>query len=178
MKENVLDVLMYLFENYMDDEEDSTKLDRTGLTIELQQAGFHMAEIEKALAWLEGLSDLQDYGLQDYGLQRDGLKNGEPSAKSVETKNKKTFRVFAEQEKRKLNRECMGFILFMDNIGAFDLSTREIIIDRVMALDAPEIDLEQLKWVILLVLFNQPGHEAAFEWIEDVVFDEVSSSIH
>ena len=160
MKENVLDVLMYLFENYMDDEEDSTKQDRTTLTAELQQAGFHMTEIDKAISWLEGLSDLQD------------------SSSEETTQSKKSFRVFAEQEKRKLNSDCMGFILFMDNIGAFDQNTREIVIDRVMALDAPEIDLEQLKWVILLVLFNQPGHEAAFEWIEDVVFDEVSSSIH
>ncbi len=162
MKENVLDVLMYLFENYMeeDEDDDSSKQDRTALTVELQQAGFHLSEIEKAIAWLEGLSDLQD---------------NEPSGNK---QHKKSFRVFSEQEKQKLNRECMGFILFMDNIGAFDQHIREIIIDRVMALEAPEIDLEQLKWVILLVLFNQPGHEAAFEWIEDVVFDEISSSIH
>ncbi|MDH5256633.1 MAG: DUF494 domain-containing protein [Gammaproteobacteria bacterium] len=160
MKENVLDVLMYLFENYMDDDEDATKPDRTALSIELQQAGFHMAEIDKAISWLEGLSDLQESD-PDAGKQ-----------------SKKSFRVFSEQEKQKLNRECMGFILFMDNIGAFDHHMREIIIDRVMALEAPEIDLEQLKWVILLVLFNQPGHEAAFEWIEDVVFDEISNSIH
>jgi len=160
MKENVLDVLMYLFENYMDEDEDSTKQDRAALTVELQQAGFQPMEIEKAIAWLEGLTSLQDNDL------------------SNSKQKKSSFRVFSEQEKQKLNKECMGFILFMDNIGAFDQNIREIIIDRVMALEAPEIDLEQLKWVILLVLFNQPGHEAAFEWIEDVVFDEVSSSIH
>jgi len=160
MKENVLDVLMYLFENYMDEDEDSTKQDRTALTVELQEAGFHMSEIDKAISWLEGLSDLQD---------------SDPSDKK---QSKKAFRVFSDQEKQKLNRDCMGFLMFMDNIGAFDQHIREIIIDRVMALEALEIDLEQLKWVILLVLFNQPGHEAAFEWIEDVVFDEVSNSIH
>lgn len=159
MKENVLDVLMYLFENYMDDE-DTNKQDRTTLSVELQEAGFQISEIDKAISWLEGLSDLQET---------------EPSDAKT---SKKSFRVFSDQEKQKLNRECMGFLLFMDNIGAFDHHIREIIIDRVMALEAPEIDLEQLKWVILLVLFNQPGHEAAFEWIEDVVFDEVSSSIH
>ncbi|MDH3325397.1 MAG: DUF494 domain-containing protein [Gammaproteobacteria bacterium] len=160
MKENVLDVLMYLFENYMDDEEDSTKQDKSALTVELQEAGFHLSEIDKAISWLEGLSDLQE---------------SEPSGAK---QSKKSFRVFSEHEKQKLNRDCMGFIYFMDNIGAFDQHIREIIIDRVMALETPEIDLEQLKWVILLVLFNQPGHEATFEWIEDVVFDEVSSSIH
>jgi len=159
MKENVLDILMYLFENYMD-EDTPEKQDRTALSVELQQAGFHIAEIDKAISWLEGLSDLQE--------------SNTPEVKQ----SKKSFRVFSEHEKRKLNRDCMGFIMFMDNIGAFEQNMREIIIDRVMALEAPEIDLEQLKWVILLVLFNQPGHEAAFEWIEDVVFDEVSNSIH
>lgn len=159
MKENVLDILMYLFENYMD-EDTPEKQDRTALSVELQQAGFHIAEIDKAISWLEGLSDLQE--------------SNTPEVKQ----SKKSFRVFSEHEKRKLNRDCMGFIMFMDNIGAFEQNIREIIIDRVMALEAPEIDLEQLKWVILLVLFNQPGHEATFEWIEDVVFDEVSNSIH
>jgi len=165
MKENVLDVLMYLFENYMDHEEEgeeegANQPDNAALSIELQQAGFHESDINKAISWLEGLSDLQDSELNDV------------------IQNTKSFRVFSEQEKRKLNRDCMGFILFMDHIGAFNQNLREIIIDRVMALEAPEIDLEQLKWVMLLVLFNQPGNEAAFEWIEDVVFDEISSSIH
>ena len=159
MKENILDVLMYLFDNYMEEGSDA-KPDRESLSVELQEAGFSLQEVDKALSWLEGLSSLQ---------QSDDL-NG--------TRNKKSLRVFSEQEKQKLDPDCMGFILFLDNIGAFDLNIREMIIDRVMALETSEIDLEQLKWVILLVLFNQPGQEAAFAWIEDVVFEEFSSSIH
>ncbi len=159
MKENVLDVLMYLFENYMDDEID-TKQDPDSITTELREAGFAALEIEKAFAWLEGLTNLQ---------QTSDLKSNS---------SKKSVRIFAEFEKQKLNQECMGFILFLDNIGAFDQNIREMIIDRVMALESAEIDLEQLKWVILLVLFNQPGQEAAYTWIEDVIFEDASSSIH
>jgi len=159
MKENVLDVLMYLFENYMDEDSDA-RSDRESLAIELQEAGFSAQEVDKALSWLEGLSTLQE------------------SEDLNKTKNRKSLRIFSKQEKEKLNPECMGFILFLDNIGAFDLNIREMIIDRVMALETREIDLEQLKWVILLVLFNQPGQEAAFAWIEDVVFEESSSSLH
>jgi Smg protein len=159
MKENVLDVLMYLFDNYMDEEND-VKSDRESLAVELQEAGFSLQEVNKALSWLEGLSTLQ----QSNDLNK--------------SQNRKSIRVFSEQEKKKLDSECMSFILFLDNIGAFDLNIREMIIDRVMALETNEIDLEQLKWVILLVLFNQPGQEAAFAWIEDVVFEEFSSSVH
>jgi len=159
MKENVLDVLMYLFENYMDDEIDA-KQDPDSITTELREAGFAAHEIDKAFAWLEGLTNLQ----QSNDLQTNP--------------NKKSMRIFSDVEKQKLNLESMGFILFLDNIGAFDQNIREMIIDRVMALESPEIDLEQLKWVILLVLFNQPGQEAAYTWIEDVIFEDASCSIH
>ncbi len=159
MKENVLDVLMYLFDNYMD-EDDDIRPDRESLASELRSAGFSLQEIDKALSWLEGLSSLQE------------------SNSLIPSINKQSIRIFSEQEKEKLDTDCQGFILFLDNLGAFELHIREIIIDRVMALETDDIDLEQLKWVILLVLFNQPGQEAAFAWIEDVVFEEFSSSLH
>jgi len=33
------------------------------------------------------------------------------------------------------------------------------VIDRLMALEGDEIDLEKLKWVVLMVLFSQPGRK-------------------
>jgi Smg protein len=63
-------------------------------------------------------------------------------------------------------------------MGVLDHTIRETVIDRVMALDSEEVDLEQLKWVILMVLFNQPGNEAAAAWMEDIVIDEVAGQIH
>ena len=58
MRENILDVLMYLFENYMNDEIEFDT-DEESLRVELQEAGFHQAEITKAFKWLEGLVDMQ-----------------------------------------------------------------------------------------------------------------------
>ena len=46
MKENVLDVLMFLFENYLYDEPDDAP-DRDSLEENLHQAGFTNGEIEK-----------------------------------------------------------------------------------------------------------------------------------
>ena len=63
--------------------------------------------------------------------------------------------------------------MFLEQTGVLDHNTREMVIDRVMALESEEIDLEQLKWVVLMVLFNQPGREAAYAWMEDLVFDEM-----
>ena len=57
-------------------------------------------------------------------------------------------------------------------------TTRELVIDRVMALDGDEVDLEQLKWVVLMVLFNQPDQEAAFTWLEDLVLQDPPPYLH
>ena len=59
-----------------------------------------------------------------------------------------------------------------------DSITRELVIDRIDALEGAEIDLEQLKWVVLMVLFNRPGKEAVFAWMEDFVLDKASGRLH
>ena len=66
MKENVLDVLMYLFETYVDTEEEPEP-DQNELRLELARAGFGDTEIDRALLWLDALTDQQqslDYGAQ------------------------------------------------------------------------------------------------------------------
>ncbi len=55
---------------------------------------------------------------------------------------------------------------------------RELVIDRLLALDAKEIDVEQVKWVVLMVLFSQPGQEKAFARMEDLVFDGWLDAVH
>jgi Smg protein len=59
MKENVLDVLMYLFETYIDAEEEPEP-DQNELRDELSRAGFGDSEIDRALDWLDGLTDNHD----------------------------------------------------------------------------------------------------------------------
>lgn len=159
MKENVLDVLMYLFENYMNDEIE-IDADEESLRSELIDAGFHQSEISKAFAWLEGLAELQGKALPAAGMSTPSL------------------RVYTPEECEKLDLGCRGFLLYLEQVGVLDHSTRELVIDRVMALETDEIDLEQLKWVILMVLFNQPGQEAAYTWMEDLVFEELAGSLH
>lgn len=157
MKENVLDVLMYLFENYMDDGDFNP--DQDTLTAELSEAGFPQTEINKAFSWLEDLANLR---AQDQRLV----------ARTSST------RIFTDSERAKMNLETRGFLLFLEQSGVLDARTREMVIDRVMALETEEIDLEQLKWVILMVLFNQPGQEHAYAWVEDLVFNEAPAVLH
>ena len=58
MKDNVLDLLIYLFENYMS-ADDEPRPDRNTLKLELDKAGFAEPDIERALEWLDGLSGEQ-----------------------------------------------------------------------------------------------------------------------
>jgi Smg protein len=63
-------------------------------------------------------------------------------------------------------------------MGVLTPTSRELAIDRAMALESEDFDLDQLKWVVLMVLFNQPGQEAAYTWVEDLVFDDAVNSLH
>ena len=59
----------------------------------------------------------------------------------------------------------------LERMGILSPQQREIVIERMLALDADELDTEQLKWVVLMVLSSQPGQELAFERLEDLVSD-------
>jgi len=158
MKENVLDVLMYLFQNYMEDELESEP-DRESLQVELMEAGFPLPEIHKAFDWLDDLAE----------------RSEQPQSAN---QAHHSIRLYTPREMEKLDTECRGFLLFLEQSGILGATTRELIIERVMALETDEIDIERLKWVIMMVLFNQPGQESTFDWIEDIVFDGVSGSLH
>ncbi len=157
MKENVLDVLMYLFEHYADDEADSEP-DRDTLEQNLLEAGFPNGEIEKAFAWLETLVD-EDFAYREGGTAR-------------------SIRVYTTDETNRLSMESRGFLLYLEQRGILNPNLREMVIERVMALDADEIDLEQLKWVVLMVLFNHPDQEATQVGLEDVMRDFEGAPLH
>ena len=155
MKEKVFDVLMYLFENYMDDGQDFNP-DQESLTQELTQAGFPRGEVNKAFTWLEELSTLGDQN--PVGM--------------VAASSFGAMRHYSDEELDKLDSKARGLVLQLEQGGVLDAYTRELVIDRAMALESDEIDLEQLRWIVLMVLFNQPGQEHAYTVLEDVVFGE------
>ena len=158
MKENVLEVLMYLFETYIDADEEPEP-DQNELRDELSRAGFGDSEIDRALDWLDGLAD-----------------NHEARIHNPQTAH--GTRIYNDVEHDRLNAECRGFITYLEQIGILSPLQREILIDRLLALETPDIDVEQIKWVVLMVLFSQPGQELAYARMEDLVFDEGESPLH
>jgi Smg protein len=155
MKENIFDVLMYLFENYMEEEVDMFP-DSDVIRTELLEAGFESCEVNKAFDWLDSL-----------GLQQ-ALKSSVTA----------TFRIFCSQEISKLDIECRNLIMFLEQNGILNSVNREIVIDRAMALENEEISMEKLKWIVLMILLSQPDEEIAFSRMEDIVYNLIPTYLH
>jgi Smg protein len=158
MKENVLDVLMYLFETYVDTDEEP-EADHNELRAELAGAGFGDAEVERALDWLDGLTERHD-------------------AFAYNAQTAHGTRIYNDVEQNRLDVACRGYITYLEQIGILSPPQREILVDRLLALEAADIDVEQIKWVVLMVLFSQPGQELAYARMEDLVFEESAGAVH
>ena len=154
MKENLFDIIIYLFENYLDDESGFVP-DPEVIRTELVEAGFSHAEVNKAFEWLESLTHQQD------------IVSAAPS-----------FRVFSVDEAEKLNIECRGLLIFLEQIGILTPTSRELVINRLMEFSNDEISIENLKWVVLVILFTRPDEETAFARMENLVYENMPIAIH
>ncbi len=151
IKQSVVDVLMFLFEQYLGDENEVID-ERDHMQVRLEEVGFEDREIDLAFDWLEELASIRD----DRGFA---------------PLQKNSVRVFSEEEKDILNEDCRGFIMHLEQSDILTPLTRELVLDRVIALDHP-LNMEQLKWIVMIVLHTHPGEENAFAWMESLVFDE------
>lgn len=129
----MFDILAYLVERYY---ELGTYPDQETLSRQLTAAGFETQDIHQALGWLSG-------------LQQPGWRHALTGAAASPA-----LRHYTTSEQRRLDAECRGFLQFLEAAGALDVSQREVVLDRVMATEI-EIGLDELKLVILLVLWNQ-----------------------
>ena len=155
MKENVFDVLIYLFERFMDSDEDHQP-DSDEVRIDLLDAGFPQAEVAKALDWLDALTEHHD----------------------IKPASTPAFRVFCAAEMARLDTESRGLLMSLEQCGILTPASRELVIDRVMAIDEERLTLENLKWMILMVLFSQPDEELAFARMEHLVYGNLPAYLH
>jgi Smg protein len=160
MKEGVIDVLMYIFSSYAD-QENSLPEDRDGIDADLRAAGFDSLEIDKAFEWLDGLALDEDI----------------PAI----NQSSHTTRVLSQQESQRLADNSQGFLLFLEQSGVLTPTLRELVINRVMALESnTEVDIEELKWVVMMVLFNsaEEHDENTLMHYEDIVFADQPAIFH
>jgi len=130
----MFDILVYLFENYSHTD---ACPDSDLLALKLSAAGFENEEINEALEWLDGLQQLG------------GISRPRIAADSMST------RCYCDDELAKLDVECRGFIAFLENADVLSPLTREMIIERAMALSEFVVPLSKLKIIVLMVLWAQ-----------------------
>jgi Smg protein len=55
-------------------------------------------------------------------------------------------RIFDTLEQARLDTDCRGYLVYLEHVGILSPTQRERVIDRLMALDGDDIDIEKLKW--------------------------------
>ena len=127
------DILVYLFENCHQAE---LADDRDRIARKLSAAGFEDSDISEAMHWLAGV------------LRAPRDVRNLPDAK-------RSFRAYAPRELAKLDAECRGFLITLEESGILSAQTRELVIERALAASGASLSLDQLKLVVLMVLWNQ-----------------------
>jgi Smg protein len=154
---SILDILIYVFDRYMLEEAPEVP-ERDQLARDLRRAGFSPAKVERALDWLTELA---------FGHESAPPLHADGGAGSV--------RVYSDGELSRLSTECRGLLITLERARVLTATQREIVIERMLALDETEPDTEQLKWVVLMVLSSQPGHEQAVARLGGLVEAQVDA---
>lgn len=152
----MFDILVYLFENYF---EMNAYPDETTLTRELSAAGFDRSEISQAITWFHGLENLANSSYSD--------------ALFVSS----AFRCYTDLEIQRIGTQGVGLLAFLESSGVLDPVQREWVMDRAFAVNESELTLDQVKWIVLFVLWNH-NEPQQFFFIEDLLFGDGQPTLH
>ncbi len=148
----MIDILVYLFENYLPD----ACPEPTALAKRLMAAGFGDDDISAALAWLAGFDAASAESLAPALAASTGM------------------RFFAREEIARLSVECRGFLAFLEQADAIDASSRELILERALAMPDEMVPLTKFKVIVLMVIWRQqlPIDALVLEELLDDGYDE------
>ncbi len=151
MNESIIDVLVYLFENYMTEDVDLKENYTVNHIYQgLEEAGFTKKTIDKAFEWLSIINEMPS---ENISQSSDG------------------FRIYHAIENQKINEEGIDFIMYLESTGILSPSTRELLLNSLLYLNADNVDVDDLQWLALIILYIQPEQEQAFASMESLMFD-------
>lgn|SRR3990167_5162944 len=156
--QNVLSVLMYLFQHHM---RQTAVLNAPPeqLLDELEDVGFDKESALRAIAWLTDFNTIQ----QQVELM--------PFSGN-------SLRVFTAEECFFIDRNSRVLLMDLVEEGILTPALRELVIHSLMTLDeAEEVDISLVKWVVLMVLYNQKNCEEALHKMELLVLDGYSDLV-
>ena len=158
VESNIINVLMYILKNHNTPDAKTIDVEKKSLINDLEHAGFMKSTIEKALVWLDGLY-----------LGKAAFEN------KLSTKS---YRIYSDDEKAYLNDEAINYLILLENLEILDPTLRELVINQLVALSLIDIDLSIVKWVVLLVLYNNHGIDGSLICLEWQLFGDNSISMH
>ena len=158
MKEAFLDVLLYLFE-YYSEESDLSKSNETQIRNELAQAGFKQDAIEHAMDWVS-------------------IFKKPPNKVDIETPKKHSFRILSNNETTLVNEECQNYITRLERFGLLPPLKRELLIDKLTGIGFEPLDVEVVKALSILMLFQEPNIDVRLNTIEGDTFWESPSKLN
>ncbi len=153
----MFELLIYMFENYLSSK---SYLDFNNISMELEAAGFDNDDIEEAFDWFSQLKAMSDKIPQ-----------------AIDAKENTNLRIFTEKEYKKISSEGLGFILFLEQAKVLNSIEREIIIDRAMVLNQNIISIDEVRWVVMMALWNN-GKENDYLFVEDALYNKDTLTIH
>lgn len=152
----MFELLIYMFENYLSSK---NYIDYNNITLELEAAGFNNEDIEDAFDWFSQLKAMSDKA----PVKKDSINNN--------------LRIFTDKEFKKISSDGLGFILFLEQAKVLTPAEREIIVDRAMALNQNIITIDEVRWVVMMALWNN-GKENDYLFVEDALYKKDSLTIH
>ena len=153
----MFDLLVYMFEKYISSK---NNLDFANMSLELEAAGFNNKDIESALDWF---AELKKMSVRI------------PQSQSLKLNDK--LRIFTDKEKEKFSIDGLGFILFLEQAQVLNSIEREIIIDRAMALNQNIINIDEVRWIVMMTLWNN-GRENDYIFVEDALYQTEQLVLH
>jgi len=150
----MFDVLVYLYEHYWRPE---AFPEEDLLTRKLSAVGFEAEEITDALAWLKGMAAL--------------------AANQAVAPRTGSVRVFAPVESHHIGMEGLGYLSFLESAGVLDAMLREVIVDRLMAIEGGPVALEDLKVIVLMALWTT-GAEPDSLVLDELFSEEADRAVH
>ncbi|MDA7751221.1 DUF494 domain-containing protein [Methylophilaceae bacterium] len=153
----MFELLIYMFENYLSSK---SYLDFNNISMELEAAGFDNDDIEEAFDWFSQLKSMSD-----------------KIPKAINANENNNLRIFTEKEYKKISSEGLGFILFLEQAKVLNSVEREIIVDRAMALNQHIISIDEVRWVVMMALWNN-GKENDYLFVEDALYNKNTLTIH
>lgn len=144
----MLEILVYIFENYMGCDT-HLRVPEEEVTTSLRGEGYFTRDIKEALNWLNALNS--------------------PTLAPFHPEHTFAMRHYSTKEHCCFGKKGIAFLTYLQRTNIIDAITREVIIERAMALWRSQMPLRYLKWVSLIVLFSRKADKINMMWMQDLI---------